>query len=122
MGTVTVTIAGHRYRLACEDGQEEHVAQLGTRLDETVTELRAGVGEVGDQRLTVMAAMLTMDRLSEAEGRISALEEEIGDLREGRNEALDRCEALEGEVSEVMERASERLSRIARAVRGTAAS
>ncbi|MBZ8133073.1 cell division protein ZapA [Afifella sp. IM 167] len=122
MATVTVTIAGHRYRLACDDGQEDHVARLGERLDETVQELRASVGEIGDQRLTVMAAMLTMDRLSEAEERIAALQDEIAELREGRNEALDRCEALEAEVSEAMERTSERLSQIARTVRGTAAS
>jgi len=122
MATVTVTIAGHRYRLACDDGQEEHVSRLGERLDETVSELRAGVGEIGDQRLTVMAAMLNMDRLSEAEDRIKALEDEIAELREGRNEALDRYEALESEVSEAMERTSERLSQIARAVRGSAAS
>ncbi|MCF1504164.1 cell division protein ZapA [Afifella sp. H1R] len=122
MATVTVSIGGRRFRLACEDGEEEHVMELGERLDQTVTELRANVGEIGDQRLTVMAAMLMTDRLSEAEGRIAGLEGEISELRESRNEALDRFEALESQASDAMERAGRRIARLARALRGGSAS
>ena len=54
---VTATIAGRQFRLACEDGQEEHLQMLAKSIDERIAELRQKFGEIGDTRLTVMAAL-----------------------------------------------------------------
>ncbi len=77
MAQVKVRINGRTYEVACDDGQEDHVARLGRYLDSKVGELAAQIGQVGDTRLLVMAALLITDELSEAYG---ALE----DIREGR--------------------------------------
>lgn len=84
MGHVNVSIGGRLYRMACEDGEEERLEALARSFDEVVDELRRGVGEIGDRRLTVMAGLLVADRLDEATRRVTELERE---LRTARAEA-----------------------------------
>ena len=56
--------------MACEDGQEEHLhaARQGSRSAHRATCARK-FGEIGDTRLTVMAALTVADELSEATGK-----------------------------------------------------
>ena len=65
MAQVNITVNGRIYRMACEDGEEDHVTELGQRFDEAINELRAVLGEIGDQRLMVMAGILMTDRLGD---------------------------------------------------------
>ncbi|WP_181706812.1 cell division protein ZapA [Chthonobacter rhizosphaerae] len=102
MAQVTVTIAGKTYRMACDDGQEEHLFGLARRLDETVDQLRGVFGEIGDQRLTVMSAITVLDRLSEAERRLDALAAEADAARAERDQLLDQQAALEARVAETL--------------------
>ena len=74
MAQVNVLIAGRTYRMACADGEEDHLKGLAARLDGKIVELRGSFGEIGDGRITVMAAITMADDLSEAERRIAALE------------------------------------------------
>src|SRR5262249_16832742 len=82
MAHVTVTISGRQYRMACEDGQEGHLTQLAADLDRRVEQLRGSFGEIGDNRLVVMAALMTGDELSEAMQRVRKLEDELSGLRD----------------------------------------
>ena len=70
MAQVNLTVNGRIYRMACEDGEEDHVTELGVRFDEAINELRGVLGEIGDQRLMVMAGILMTDRLGDAEQRL----------------------------------------------------
>ena len=92
MSQVTVTIAGKTYRMACDDGQEEHLYGLASRLDAILNEIRGVFGEIGDQRLTVMSAITVLDQLSETERRLKGLDAEVRSLRESRDAAA-RIEA-----------------------------
>ncbi|HEV7255363.1 MAG TPA: cell division protein ZapA [Mesorhizobium sp.] len=88
MAQVTVTIDGKSYRMACDEGQEEHLAGLATRFDRCVSHLKGSFGEIGDIRLTVMAGIMVMDELSEVQKRLAGLEEEVASLRQARDAAL----------------------------------
>src|SRR5262252_1292376 len=66
MAHVSVTINGRQYRMACEDGQENHLIWLSGDLDRRIGQLRAQFGEIGDMRLTMMAALTVADELVEA--------------------------------------------------------
>ena len=66
MSQVNVTINGRQFRMACEDGQEGHLQQLAKDLDERIVALRGQFGEIGDARLTVMAALMVADELAES--------------------------------------------------------
>jgi cell division protein ZapA len=108
MAQVTVTIDGKAYRMACDEGQEEHLMDLGQRFDRYVSHLKASFGEIGDQRLTVMAGIMILDELSELQKRIKGMESEVNTLRKTRDEALSKADkndaALTGALSSLAER------------------
>lgn len=65
MAQVEVTINGRNYQIACDDGQEAHLVQLGEYIDKRVQELVSAIGQVGDSRLLVMTSLLIADELAE---------------------------------------------------------
>ncbi|PDT82866.1 cell division protein ZapA [Sinorhizobium sp. BJ1] len=88
MAQVTVTIDGKAYRMACEEGQEDHLSDLAARFDQYVSHLKGQFGEIGDLRLTVMAGIMVMDELSEVNRRLKNLEAEVGNLKNSRDADL----------------------------------
>lgn len=114
MAHVTVTIAGRAYRMACDDGQEEHLARLAQEVDARIDQLRSAFGEIGDQRLSVMSAITIADELAEAKRRIRALEQDLDSQRAARNATLERMEQAEHAMASAVAAAAERLERIAR--------
>ncbi len=118
MAQVNVTIGGRVYRMACDDGQEEHLMRLARDLDQKLVQLREAFGEIGDTRLAVMGAIMVADELSEARRRIRTLEQEIEGLQETRLAAADRIEAVERAGAQTIEKAAERIERLAHALNG----
>jgi cell division protein ZapA len=112
MAQVTATIAGRQYRLACEDGQEEHLQSLAHDLDQRIIDLRAKFGEIGDMRLTVMAALTVADELAEQERKIRHLQEEVAALQDARVVATDRATAASAAVVSAFNSAAERIEGI----------
>lgn len=87
MSQVTVTIDGKSYRMACDEGQEDHLIDLAQRFDKYVGHLKGSFGEIGDLRLTVMAGIMVMDEMVEYQKRVKAMEAEVGALKKTREEA-----------------------------------
>jgi cell division protein ZapA len=117
MAQVTVTIDGKAYRMACDEGQEEHLIDLAQRFDRYVAHLKESFGEIGDQRLTVMAGIMVMDELAELQKRIKGMEGEIATLRKTRDEALTKADKSDavltgalGSLAERMEVLAEKLA------------
>lgn len=105
MAQVTVTIDGKGYRMACEEGQEQHLESLAQNFDRYVGHLKGQFGEIGDLRVTVMAAIMVMDELSEATRRVTQLEQDIESMKSQREGAVAVAErsdqALAGMLSEL---------------------
>ena len=112
MASVNATIAGRQFRLACEDGQEEHLQSLARDLDASIEELRQKFGEIGDTRLTVMAALMVADELAEAKRKIRRLEEESTVLQDARVLTADRAKAASAAVVNAFNSAAERIEGI----------
>ena len=112
MAHVSVTINGRQYRLACEDGQENHLIWLSGDLDRRIGQLRAQFGEIGDMRLTMMAALTVADELVEAGKRLRRLEEELASLQDARAVATERAQATQAAVAAALNSASERIERV----------
>jgi len=119
MAQVTATIAGRQFRLACEDGQEEHLQSLAKDIDERIIELRRKFGEIGDTRLTVMAALMVADELDDMRRRMRRLEEEIAALQDARVVASDRAKAASAAVVGAFNSAAERIEGITRKLNQT---
>lgn len=114
MGSVNATIAGRQFRLACEDGQEEHLRTLAADIDSRIGDLRKRFGEIGDTRLTVMAALMVADENTEAVRKMRLLEEEVTALQESRVMASDRAREASDAVVGAFNSAAERLEGITR--------
>ena len=119
MAQVTTTINGRQFRLACEDGQEEHLQKLAQSLDARIGELRKKFGEIGDTRLTVMAALTVADELSETARRLRRLEEELTALQDARVISADRAKEASAAVTSAFNSAAERLEGITKRLNQT---
>ena len=63
MAQVDVTVNNQNFLIACEDGQEDRLLDLSKIVDDKVVELAAQVGQLGQTRLLVMAALVIADEL-----------------------------------------------------------
>ncbi len=95
MSQVTVTINGRQFRMACEDGQESHLLRLAHDLDQRIDKLRITFGEIGDTRLTVMAALTVADELADTSGKLRRLEEDLAALQDARAASAERSDATQ---------------------------
>ena len=111
MSHINVTINGRQYRIACEEGQEVRLLKLAESLESRVEQLRGKFGEIGDQRLTVMAALTVCDELLDAGARIRNLEQELENLRGVRTAAIDRARQTQTAVANALNAAAERIER-----------
>lgn len=119
MSQVTATIAGRQFRLACDEGQEDHLHALASDLDARIEGLRQKFGEIGDARLTVMAALTVADELAEAQRKILRLEEDIAGLQDARAVAADRAKQASAAVVNAFNSAAERIEGITRKLNAT---
>jgi cell division protein ZapA len=92
---VSVDINGRKYRMACEEGQEDHLRQLAETFAGYVDNLKGDFGEAGDNRLTIMAGITVLDELRELKGRIGALEAELQEITAAGAALTDEQDALE---------------------------
>jgi cell division protein ZapA len=109
MSQVSVTINGRQFRMACEDGQEDHLADLARELDARIADLRAKFGEIGDSRLTVMAALTIADEMTELGARVKNLEQELASAEDARAAAATRDETVQVAVAAALASAAERI-------------
>lgn len=103
MATVTVHVNGKPYVVGCEDGQETHVEALARQFDAQVREVGAQVGQVGELRLFLMAALLSADEIVELKARIVEAEERSAQGGGGDNGAA------EAKAAAAIEAAAQRL-------------
>ncbi len=113
MPQISVSIDGKTYRMACADGEEQHLLGLGAGLDARVAQLRGSFGEIGDLRLMVMAALMVADELDEAQGRLASAQAEVAELRERESEAVHGVRAGDERLTQHLLGVSEIVERIA---------
>ena len=114
MAEVIANIAGRQFRLACEDGQEDHLQTLAKEVDERTTSLRNKFGEIGNTRLMLMAALTLVDELAETNQRLRELAEEAASLQEARAADGERARQASDAVIRAFNSAAERLEGITR--------
>ncbi len=119
MPQVTVTINGRQFRMACEDGEEARVMRLAEDLDARIVRLRARFGEIGDTRLTVMAALTLADELSEVKEKLQRIEPELATLQDASVVSSDRAQATQAAVIAALNAAAERIENLTKRLNQT---
>jgi cell division protein ZapA len=113
MALVNVLVNDRAYTVACDEGEEDHVRDLGQFLDKRVRELSGSVGQVGDARLLLMAALVVSDELTEARAKLEERETEIASLKSARAEAAEMLEIQDSRAADALEQAALRMQAIA---------
>lgn len=67
MAKADITIRGREYSVACAPGQEGRLLALSRNLDKRVRRIADAVGDIGEARLLLVAALSLLDELDAAE-------------------------------------------------------
>jgi cell division protein ZapA len=94
MGQVSVPVNGRSYAIACDDGQEARIRRLAQYVDAKVGEFVATVGQVGEARLLLLAALVISDELSDANDAQERERAHAQSVKNGRDEPTKRVEAI----------------------------
>ena len=109
MATVTVEVNGRPYSVGCADGQEDRVRQLARQFDDHVRQIARDVGQVGDLRLFLMAALLVSDELADIRGQLARAQSND----KGAGEAPSAAEADYGPAVKAIEKLADRIEKLA---------
>ncbi|MBV8799325.1 MAG: cell division protein ZapA [Alphaproteobacteria bacterium] len=113
MPLVDVSINGRNYGLTCEKGEEEHLRELAAHVDQKVIALAESLGQIGDTRLLLMAAILTADEHIGLTQRLDAQAKAMVDLSQANEELKERLARAEDVAAQVLDTATKRIDDIA---------
>lgn len=116
MPEVNVEINGRKYRMACEEGQEPHLLGLAERFNKSIDGLKDTFGEIGDNRLTVMAGIAVLDELVEAERQIARLKQDVASLSHAGEAMSSEQEERERGLAKRLSDAARKIEAIATAI------
>ena len=90
MGQVSVPVNGRSYAITCDDGQETRIRRLAQYVDAKVAEFVGSVGQVGEARLLLLAALVIADELSDANDALERERNRAENASNGRDETAGR--------------------------------
>ena len=114
MGQVSINIRGRQYQIACDDGQEAHLARLGRYLDQRAEQISAAAGSVSDALRLVMVSLMVADELADTSAELESLQAAGGNATQARAAR----EEAEKDVVKVVNGLAERIERIAARLEG----
>ena len=113
MPLVDVNVNGRSFNLTCEKGEEEHLRELAAHIDQKVTALAESLGQIGDTRLLLMAAILSADEQIAAVQRLEAQAKAMVDLSQANEELKERLARAEEVAGQMLDSATKRIDDIA---------
>jgi cell division protein ZapA len=112
MGQVSVTLNGRSYRLECSEGEEAHLIELAEYLGAHVEEMRQKFGQVGDDRLILMASLVVTDELWELRREIENIKAALVEAQRDKSASDETAKDMEADLSARIDAAAERLERL----------
>lgn len=109
MGQVSVTLNGRTYRLECGEGEEAHLIALAEYLGTHVETMKRKFGQVGDDRLILMASLLVTDELWELRRQMQELKTAMAEARRDRSVVDESAKSLQSDMAARVRTVAERL-------------
>jgi cell division protein ZapA len=121
MGQVSVTLNGRTYRLECGEGEEAHLIELAEYLSSHIETMKFKFGQVGDDRLILMAALMVADELTEARRQLDEMKTALAEQRRDRSAADETVKIMRADLAETIGAAADRIESLNRRMAGSAA-
>jgi cell division protein ZapA len=80
MANVNIKFNNKEFLLSCEDGQEEHLEELSSHLNEKFDKLKSSLGNIGENKLLLITSITTMDEYFETRKKVDQKIEELRSL------------------------------------------
>ena len=81
MANVNIKFNGKEFLLSCEDGQEEHLEELSSYLNEKFENLKKSLGNIGENKLLLITSITVLDEFFETKKNIDLKKKEIEELK-----------------------------------------
>jgi len=100
MPEIHITINGRSYPVACDEGQEARLKELAQYVDRKTAEFAKKLGQIGEARLLVLAALTITDELADTQASLRKSGNGAGNgidtnaLAQGLSELAERIETI----------------------------
>jgi cell division protein ZapA len=99
VGQISVTLNGRTYRLECGEGEEAHLIELAEYLGTHVEEMKRKFGQVGDDRLILMASLVVLDELWELRHQMGVMKTAMAEARRDKSVADESARSLQADLA-----------------------
>ena len=80
MANVNIKFNGKDFLLSCDDGQEEHLEELLTHINQKFTDLKNDLGNIGENKLLLITSVQIMDEYFETKKKMEQKKTELKNL------------------------------------------
>lgn len=70
MPEIHLTLNGRSYPVSCQEGEEARIKELAQYVDRKIQEFVSKLGQIGEARLLVLAALVVADELADAQAAL----------------------------------------------------
>ena len=80
MANVNIKFNGKDFLLSCDDGQEEHLEELLTHINQKFSNLKNDLGNIGENKLLLITSVQIMDEYFETKKKVEQKKNELKNL------------------------------------------
>ena len=107
MANVNIKFNGKEFLLSCDDGQEEHLEELLTHINEKFNNLKNDLGNIGENKLLLITSVQIMDEYFETKKKVEQKKTELQNLsnkfRELKSLVYDYRDKKEEEMKDLQQ-------------------
>ena len=107
MANVNIKFNGKDFLLSCDDGQEEHLEELLSHINQKFSDLKNDLGNIGENKLLLITSVQIMDEYFETKKKVEQKKTELQNLsnkfRELKSLVYDYRDKKEEEMKELQQ-------------------
>ena len=105
MANVNIKFNGKDFLLSCDDGQEEHLEELLTHINQKFSDLKNDLGNIGENKLLLITSVQIRDEYFETKKKVGQKKDELknlsGKFRELKSLIYDYRDKKEEEMKQL---------------------
>jgi len=107
MANVNIKFNGKDFLLSCDDGQEEHLEELLTHINQKFSDLKNDLGNIGENKLLLITSVQILDEYFETKKKVEQKKTELKNLSDKFRELKSLVYDYRDKKEEEMKRLSQ---------------